>query len=105
MRARIYKPAKTAMSSGTAKTNQWYEYCQDSAREIDPLMGWTSSGDTQSQVKLRFDSKEAAVSYAKEMGIEADVTEPQSRKQNIRARGMVKISPPTAAPLGPTRSK
>ena len=88
MRARIYKPAKTAMSSGNAKTNQWVlEYCQDSAREIDPLMGWTSSGDTQSQVKLRFDSKEAALSYAKEMGIEADVTEPQSRKQNIRTRG------------------
>ena len=88
MRARIYKPAKTAMSSGTAKTNQWVlEYCQDSAREIDPLMGWTSSHDTQSQVKLRFDSKEAAVSYAKERGIEADVTEPQLRKQNIRARG------------------
>ncbi|HAY91485.1 MAG TPA: ETC complex I subunit [Rhodobacteraceae bacterium] len=88
MRARIYKPAKTAMSSGTAKTNQWVlEYCQDSAREIDPLMGWTSSSDTQSQVKLRFDSKEAAVAYAKEMGIDADVTEPQSRKQNIRARG------------------
>ena len=88
MRARIYKPAKTAMSSGTAKTNQWVlVYCQDSAREIDPLMGWTSSGDTQSQVKLRFDSKEAAVSYAKEIGIEADVTEPQARKQNIRARG------------------
>ena len=44
MRARIYKPAKTAMSSGTAKTNQWVlEYCQDSAREIDPLMGWTLS--------------------------------------------------------------
>ena len=70
MRARIYKPAKTAMSSGTANTNQWVlEYCQDSAREIDPLMGWISSGDTQSQVKLRFDSKEAAVSYAKEIGI------------------------------------
>ena len=88
MRARIYKPAKTAMSSGTANTNQWVlEYFQDSAREIDPLMGWISSGDTQSQVKLRFDSKEAAVSYAKEIGIVADVTEPQSRKQNIRARG------------------
>ena len=49
MRARIYKPAKTAMSSGTAKTNQWVlEYYQGSAREIDPLMGWTSSDDTQS---------------------------------------------------------
>ena len=65
MRARIYKPAKTAMSSGTAKTNQGVvEYCQDAARELDPLRGWTSSGDTQSQVKLRFDSKEAALSYA-----------------------------------------
>ncbi|NDD43358.1 MAG: ETC complex I subunit, partial [Rhodobacteraceae bacterium] len=88
MRARIYKPAKTAMSSGTAKTNQWVlEYCQDSAREIDPLMGWTSSGDTQSQVKLRFDSKEAALSYAKDKGIDAIVTEPKERKANIRQRG------------------
>lgn len=88
MRARIYKPAKTAMSSGTAKTRNWVlEFAQGSSREIDPLMGWTSSDDTQSQVKLRFDSKEAALSYAKEMGIEADVTEPQSRKQNIRMRG------------------
>lgn len=88
MRARIYKPAKTAMSSGTAKTREWVlEFAQSSAREVDPLMGWTSSDDTQTQVKLRFESKEAAVSYAAEKGIEVDVVEPKSRKLNIRAGG------------------
>lgn len=88
MQARIYKPAKTAMSSGTAKTNQWVlEYVATSAREIDPLMGWTGSDDTQSQVKLRFTSKEAALEYAKEHGIAAQVSEPHKRKVNIRARG------------------
>ena len=88
MRARIYKPAKTAMSSGTAKTKHWVlEFAKDSAREIDPLMGWTSSTDTQSQVKLTFDTKEAALEYAEENGIEATVTEPKARKANIRAGG------------------
>jgi hypothetical protein len=67
MQARIYRPARTAMSSGTAKTREWIlEFVPSSAREVDPLMGWTSSDDTQSQVKLRFDSKEAALSYAKD---------------------------------------
>ena len=88
MRARIYRPAKTAMSSGTAKTKQWVlEFAPASAREVDPLMGWISSTDTQAQVKMRFDSKEAAVEYAQEHGIEATVTEPKTRKPNIRARG------------------
>lgn len=88
MQARIYKPAKTAMSSGTAKTNQWVlEYVATEAREIDPLMGWTSSGDTQSQIKLRFTSKEAALEYAREHGIEAFVVEPHKRKVNVRPRG------------------
>ena len=88
MRARIYRPAKTAMSSGTAKTKQWVlEYAQASAREVDPLMGWTSSSDTQSQVKMRFDTKEAAVEYAKNHGIEYVIQEPKVRKANIRAGG------------------
>ena len=88
MQARIYRPARTAMSSGTAKTREWIlEFVPSSAREVDPLMGWTSSDDTQSQVKLRFDSKEAAVSYAKDKGIDAIVTEPKERKANIRKRG------------------
>ncbi|SPF77976.1 ETC complex I subunit [Pseudoprimorskyibacter insulae] len=88
MRARIYQPAKTAMSSGTAKTKHWVlEYAQADARSIDPLMGWTSSADTQSQVRMRFDSKEAAQDYAKAHGIDAVVTEPNKRKPNIRQRG------------------
>jgi hypothetical protein len=88
MRARIYRPAKTAMSSGTAKTHQWVlEFAPASAREIDPLMGWTSSDDTQPQVKLRFDSKEAALDYAADRGIEAVVVEPKTRKPNLRPMG------------------
>ena len=88
MPARIYRPAKTAMQSGTAKTHHWVlEYSSHSSREVDPLMGWTSSADTQSQVRLRFPSREAALDYAKENGIEATVIEPQTRKPNVRARG------------------
>ncbi len=88
MHARIYRPAKTAMSSGTAKTHRWVlEFAPASSREIDPLMGWTSSSDTQSQVRLRFASKEAALEYAAEQGIEADVIEPHARKMNLRPRG------------------
>ena len=88
MRARIYQPARTAMSSGTAKTRVWLlEFAPAEAREVDPLMGWTSSGDTQSQVKLRFDTKEAAVEYAREHGIDAVVQDPNKRKPNIRPGG------------------
>lgn len=88
MRARIFKPARTAMSSGTAKTKDWVlEFAPSSRREVDPLMGWTSSNDTQSQVRLSFDSKQAALDYAKERGIDAIVSEPKSRKPNIRPGG------------------
>lgn len=88
MRARIYQPARTAMSSGTAKTKHWVlEYVADEARSVDPLMGWTSSADTQAQVKLSFESKDEALAYARHHGIDAAVTEPKKRKANIRAGG------------------
>ena len=88
MRARIFKPAKTAMSSGTANTRQWVlEFAPDSPREVDPLMGWTSSSDMDSQVHLRFETLEAARDYAKEHGIDAVVLKPKSRKPNIRKGG------------------
>ena len=88
MRARIYKPSKTAMSSGLAKTKSWVlEFIQETTSEIDPLMGWTSSGDTQSQVTLKFGSKQAAVDYAREHGIDAQIFEPKQRKFNIRSGG------------------
>lgn len=88
MRARIYQPARNAMQSGTAKTKGWVlEFAPASAREVDPLMGWTSTTDTTTQVKLRFDSREAAEDYARAHGIEAEVVAPNSRKPNIRPLG------------------
>ncbi len=88
MTARIYKPARNAMQSGVAKSKLWIlEFVNESGRDVDPLMGWTSSSDTQAQVKLWFSSKEAAQEYAVENGIDAVVCVPQSRKPNIRAGG------------------
>jgi ETC complex I subunit conserved region len=88
MRARIFQPARTAMQSGTAKARGWVlEFDPASAREVDPLMGWTSSDDTQSQIRLVFDSREAAEAYATERGIAFDVTEPKARKPILRPRG------------------
>lgn len=88
MRARIYKPAKTAMSSGTAKTRDWVlEFVAETPREIDPLTGWTGSADTQAQVKLRFESQAEAEDYARDHDIDYVVLRPQSRKANLRAGG------------------
>jgi NADH dehydrogenase len=88
MRARIYQPARTAMSSGSAKTHHWVlEFAPATPREVDPLMGWTSSADTQAQVRLTFDTKAAALEYAQEHGIDVQVFEPKKRKPNIRPGG------------------
>lgn len=88
MQARIYKPAKNAMQSGTAKTKEWtLEFAPASAREVDPLMGWTSSSDTQSQVRLKFATKEAALEYAEEKALDVVVMEPKTRKPVIRKGG------------------
>ena len=77
MTARIYRPARTAMQSGTAKTERWLlEYEPEQPREIEPLMGWTSSADMKSQLKLWFDSKEEAVAYATRNGIPYRIEEP-----------------------------
>jgi ETC complex I subunit-like protein len=76
MAARIYKPAKTAMQSGTAKTKEWVlDYEPEQPREIEPLMGWTSSGDMRQQLRLRFASAEEAVAYAERHGIPYQVQE------------------------------
>lgn len=81
MSARIYKPAKTAMQSGEARTKEWVlEFEPATAPSVEPLMGWTSSGDTQSQVRLEFDSKEEAIEYASRNGLAYALTEPKPRK-------------------------
>ncbi len=76
------------MSSGTARTRKWVlEFPAEKPREIDPLMGWTSSDDTQSQVRLYFDSKDEALEYARRHGIDAQVMAPHRRRPNIRPGG------------------
>jgi hypothetical protein len=80
MPARIYKPAKTAMQSGAARTEDWVlEHEPAAPREIDPLMGWTGSRNTQAQVKLTFATREEAIAYAERMGLAYTVTEPSAR--------------------------
>jgi hypothetical protein len=81
MTARIFKPAKTAMQSGEARTKEWVlEFEPASPRDVDPLMGWTSSRDTQAQVRLEFDTKEEAIAYATRSGIAYTLSEPKPRK-------------------------
>lgn len=88
MRARIYRPARNAMQSGVAKTRDWVlEFAQSQAREADPLMGWTGSGDTQVQVKLRFPTQAEAEDYARAHGIDYTVVQPKPRAANIRPLG------------------
>jgi len=63
---RIYRQAKTTMQSGRATPDRWVgEFEPESRREVEPLMGWTSTADTRAQLRLRFDSQEEAVAYAK----------------------------------------
>ena len=82
MSARIYQPAKTAMQSGKAKTGAWIlEFDADTPRQVEPLMGYTSSSDMNSQVKLQFDSLEAAKDYATRNGLAYSVQMPQKAKR------------------------
>ncbi len=78
MTARIFKPAKNAMQSGRAKTREWQlDYEPEQPRAIEPLMGWTSSGDMKQQLTLQFDTKEDAVAYCERKGIPYQVIEPK----------------------------
>jgi hypothetical protein len=78
MTARIYRPAKNATQSGLGKTKLWrLEYMPESARSIEPLMGWTSSSDMNSQIRLDFETREEAVAYATRNGIPYRVEEPK----------------------------
>ena len=81
MTARIYRPAKTAMQSGRAKTQKWVlDYEQATRRQPDPLMGWSSASDTLNQVTVRFDTLEEAIAFAKKQGLDYILEEPHDRK-------------------------
>jgi predicted DNA-binding transcriptional regulator YafY len=86
MLARIFRPTKSAMQSGMAKTKDWVlEFEPASARIPEPLMGWTSSMDMDGQVRLQFDSRDQAVGYAQAHGIPFQVIEPKERRKIIKA--------------------
>ena len=86
MTARIYKPAKTAMQSGHANTKAWVlDFEPEQPREVEPLMGWTSSADMRQQLRLRFPSKEEAVAYCERHGIAYQVFEAKPAARRIAA--------------------
>ncbi|MEO0981756.1 MAG: ETC complex I subunit [Pseudomonadota bacterium] len=86
MTARIYKPAKTAMQSGRAKTADWVLVFESAGeRRSDPLMGWTSIDDTDGQVRITFETREQAIAYAKREGLAFTVEEPRDAKRLVKS--------------------
>ena len=86
MLARIYRPAKTAMQSGKAKSHDWrLEFEPATARTQDPLTGWTSTTDMNGQVRLSFETKAEAVDYAERHGIAFRLHEPQDAPLILKA--------------------
>ena len=79
-RAKIYKPTKTAMQSGNRNTKNCFLEFDTLNTGINPLMGWETSNDTMSEVKLEFSTKEQAINFAKKNDIMYYIVEPQKRK-------------------------
>ena len=79
-KAKIYKPNKTATQSGLGKTDKWILEFEVENPTKNPLMGWESSADTYSELKLEFTNKDLAINYAKKMKIEFELIEPKKRK-------------------------
>ncbi len=77
MSARIFRPTKSATQSGAGRAKRWHlVYAPERPRGVDPLMGWTSSDDMKSQIRLNFDTKDEAVAYAERNAIPYVVEEP-----------------------------
>jgi len=81
--ARIYQPARAATQSGQGKDKWILEYEPESPRVIEPLMGWTSSSDMKSQIRLQFDTKAEAIAYAERNGIAYRVEDPKPTVRKI----------------------
>ncbi|MGD9965378.1 MAG: ETC complex I subunit [Hyphomonadaceae bacterium] len=85
MLAKIYRPAKNAMQSGRGASKKWrLEFILASAPRPDALMGWISGADPNGQVRMSFDTKEAAVEFARANGIPHQVVEPPEAKRQIK---------------------
>ena len=86
MLAKIYRPAKNAMQSGKAATKKWrLEFEPKMAPRPEPLMGWISSADPDGQVRINFDTKEAAIEFARLHGIPHQVTETSQPSRQIKS--------------------
>jgi len=86
MKVRIYSPAKSTMQSGQGKACHWViEYESVSARNPEPLMGWSASQDTLNQVKIKFPTKESAIAHAEREGWDYSVAVTQKRKVKPRS--------------------
>ena len=79
-KAKIYIPNKSPMQSGLGKTNKWILEFNTKDPTTNPLMGWESSSDTLTELKMEFTTKELAVNYAKKMKIDYELIEPKKRK-------------------------
>ena len=80
IRAKIYLPNRNPMQSGLAKGDKWIlEFITENPGK-NPLMGWESSTNTLSELKLEFSSKELAINYAKKKKIDFELIEPKKRK-------------------------
>jgi hypothetical protein len=79
-KAKIYIPNKNPMQSGTGKTDKWILEYETKDPTSNPLMGWESSSDTYTELKLEFSSKELAINYAKKKKIDFEIIEPRKRK-------------------------
>ena len=79
MRVRIFKPAKTAMQSGPAKTKEWVLESEPAPKEVEALMGWTASRDTMQQVQLHFETLDEAKAHAEKNGWQYTVETPRER--------------------------
>jgi hypothetical protein len=81
MQASIYQPTKTAMQSGLKNVKYWLlEFKHDSSREIEPIMGWTSSKDMLHEVRMKFPNKESAINFAESNNINYEIIEPRQKK-------------------------
>ena len=81
MIVKIFKPSKTAMQSGKAKTKLWYlQVMDDSTQSQDPLIGYHGGSSTKNQIKLQFDTKEDAINFAKSKNYDYEVIEASARK-------------------------
>lgn len=88
MLARIYRPAKNAMQSGKAGSKRWVlEFEPGAALKPEVLMGWTSSTETNGQVRLSFDDRDQAIGFARTHAIPHQVIEPKERKPVVKSYG------------------